>query len=129
MGIQEPIGLLTAVHFHFAGFATATIAAATLAFCGEARRAQRWLKLRGADGGGMPYVVAAGFVISPALKMGAALLFSVSVAGLAIAVRGCGTKGGGPTARVVPAGAAALYSRGWCCRELTRSPISWGAMR
>ena len=32
MGIQEPIGLLTAVHFHYAGFATATIAAATLRF-------------------------------------------------------------------------------------------------
>jgi len=32
MGIQEPIVLLTAVHFHYAGFATATIAAATLRF-------------------------------------------------------------------------------------------------
>ena len=34
MGIQEPIGLLTAVHFHFAGFATAMIAAATLRSAG-----------------------------------------------------------------------------------------------
>src|ERR1019366_2352913 len=43
MGIQEPIGLLTAVHFHFAGFATAIIAAATLHFA-EKRGDYRWLK-------------------------------------------------------------------------------------
>jgi hypothetical protein len=32
LGIQEPIGSLTAVHFHYAGFATAMIAAAMLRF-------------------------------------------------------------------------------------------------
>jgi hypothetical protein len=87
MGIQEPIGLLTAVHFHFAGFATATIAAATLQFA-EARLAGRdgWLRcLRGVAVLVivMPFVVAAGFVISPVLKMVAAIVFSASVFGLA----------------------------------------------
>jgi hypothetical protein len=96
MGIQEPIGMLTAVHFHFAGFATATIAAATLQFA-----ERRWLKPVVAMVLGMPFVVAAGFVISPGLKMGAALLFSASVAGLAIFVRACGRQAKDATARVL----------------------------
>jgi hypothetical protein len=83
MGIQEPIGLLTAVHFHFAGFATATIAAATLQFAEERGKA-RGLRLLVPLVIGMPFVVAAGFVISPVLKMVAALVFSASVAGLAV---------------------------------------------
>lgn len=87
MGIQEPIGLLTAVHFHFAGFATATIASATLLFA-EVRFAGRDSLLRWLRGVvvlvlGMPFLVAAGFVISPGLKMVAAMVFSASVAGLA----------------------------------------------
>ena len=96
MGIQEPIGLLTAVHFHFAGFATATIAAATLQFAERG-----WLKPVVAVVLGMPFVVAAGFVISPGLKMGAAVLFSASVAGLAIFVRACGRQAKDATARVL----------------------------
>jgi hypothetical protein len=100
MGIQEPIGLLTAVHFHFAGFATATIAAATLQFA-ERRGKYRWLKPVVLMVVGMPIVVAAGFVISPVMKMVAAILFSASVAGLAIAVRGCGRKAEDPTARIL----------------------------
>jgi len=104
MGIQEPIGLLTAVHFHFAGFATATIAAATLQFAerhGELGWEYRWLKPIVVMVAALPIVVAAGFVISPALKMAAAILFSASVAGLAIAVRACGTKAENPTARIL----------------------------
>src|SRR5271166_531653 len=102
MGIQEPIGLLTAVHFHFAGFATAMIAAATLGFAERrAEDKQRWLRVVVGMVAGMPIVVAAGFVVSPVLKMGAAILFSVSVAVLAIAVRGCGGKAEDATARVL----------------------------
>ena len=88
MGIQEPIGLLTAVHFHFAGFATATIAAATLRFAeGQGRwRALRWVVPFVIA---MPFLVAAGFVFSPALKMGAGIAFSASVMALAIIVRAC----------------------------------------
>jgi len=100
MGIQEPIGLLTAVHFHFAGFATAMIAAATLQFS-ERRGEQPWLRRLVLVVVGLPIVVAAGFVISPVLKMGAAILFSASVAGLAVAVRACGRKAEDPTARIL----------------------------
>jgi hypothetical protein len=100
MGIQEPIGLLTAVHFHFAGFATATIAAATLAFA-KRRGTHRWLEAVGMMVVGMPFVVAAGFVISPTLKMGAAVVFSVSVAGLAVALHRCGKKAEDPLARML----------------------------
>jgi len=100
MGIQEPIGLLTAVHFHYAGFATATIAAATLAFAAERGR-QRWLKWVVLTVVALPFVVAAGFVVSPAMKMVAALLFSVSVAALAVFLRAYGRQTGNATARVL----------------------------
>jgi hypothetical protein len=100
MGIQEPIGLLTAVHFHFAGFATATIAAATLRFA-ERRALYPWLKAVVVMAAGMPFVVAAGFVISPTLKMAAAVVFSASVAGLAIALRACGKQAEESAARIL----------------------------
>jgi len=86
LGIQEPIGLLTALHFHFAGFAGATIAGTTLHFA-ELRGRARGLRWSVALVVGMPFLVAAGFVISPLLKMIAAVIFSVSVAALAISVR------------------------------------------
>src|SRR5450631_1604810 len=100
MGIQEPIGLLTAVHFHFAGFATAIIAAATLRFA-EASAPHKWLQRRVLMVAVLPVVVAAGFVISPVVKMGAAVLFSMSVAVLAIAVRAYGRKAHDATARIL----------------------------
>lgn len=100
MGIQEPIGLLTAVHFHFAGFATAMIAAATLQFA-ERRGEARWLRWLVGSVIALPYLVAAGFVISPALKMVAGVFFSISVAGLAVFVRGCGRKAKDASARVL----------------------------
>lgn len=88
MGIQEPIGLLTAVHFHFAGFATATIAAATLKYA-ERRGGLRRVRWVVPFVIGMPFLVAAGFVVSPALKMGAGIAFSISVMVLAIFIRAC----------------------------------------
>ena len=100
MGIQEPIGLLTAVHFHFAGFATAMIAATTLQFALR-RGEQRWLQGVVLIVAGLPLLVAVGFVISPTLKLTAAVLFSGSVAGLAFAVRACGRKAEDATARVL----------------------------
>ncbi len=110
MGIQEPIGLLTAVHFHFAGFATAMIAGATLQFAerrGEYRWEYRWVKPVVLMVAGLPIVVAAGFVISPTMKVAAAILFSASVAVLAVAVRACGRKVEDPTARILLQVAAA----------------------
>jgi YndJ-like protein len=82
MGIQEPIGLLTAVHFHFAGFATATIAATTLRYV-ERWGERRWLRRLVIVVAILPFLVAAGFVVSPVLKMAAAAVFSGSVAVLA----------------------------------------------
>ena len=100
MGIQEPIGLLTAVHFHFAGFATAMIAAATLRFA-ERRGEERWLRRVVMVVVGMPFLVAAGFVISPGLKMAAAVAFSAGVAGLAIFLRGCGRRAKNGMSRIL----------------------------
>ena len=100
MGIQEPIGLLTAVHFHFAGFATAMIGAAMLGFA-EKRGRHWWLMVLVLMVAGLPFIVAAGFVISPALKMAAAILFSASVAGLAIFLRFYGRRVENSTARIL----------------------------
>jgi hypothetical protein len=82
MGIQEPIGLLTAVHFHFAGFATAMIGGATLRFA-ETRGESRWLGRVVMAVVLLPFVVATGFVISPMLRMVAGVAFSGCVVGLA----------------------------------------------
>jgi hypothetical protein len=100
MGIQEPIGLLTGVHFHFAGFGTATIAAATLAFA-EQDGAQRWLRRVVVLVLVLPFVVAAGFVISPVMKMSAAVMFSMAVAALAVFLRLWGRRASNGTARVM----------------------------
>ena len=75
--------LLTAVHFHYSGFATATIAVAALGFAdrwGDAGRVWRPVALGVAF---LPFAVAAGFVFSPILRAGAAAAFSVSIVGLA----------------------------------------------
>ena len=100
MGIQEPIGLLTAVHFHYAGFATAMIAAAMLQFAAK-RHEYRWLRWLVAVVIGMPFMVALGFVISPPLKLAAAAVFSASVAGLAVVLRSCAKRLQSGTARVL----------------------------
>lgn len=98
LGTLEPIVLLTAVHFHFAGFATAIISAAMLRFA-QQRGDDRWLNKLLPLVVGMPFVVAAGFVISPALKMGAAVMFSLSAAALAIVLRSLAQGTQSPTAR------------------------------
>src|SRR6266849_4589854 len=65
LGVQEPIVLLTAVHFHYTGFATSLLAGTTVAFLqrrGEESRiihALVWLVAF------LPFVVASGFVFSP----------------------------------------------------------------
>jgi hypothetical protein len=100
MGIQEPIGLLTAVHFHFAGFATAMIGAAMLRFA-EKRGKHPWLQVLVLMVAGLPFIVAAGFVISPMVKMVAAILFSANVAGLAISLRAFGRRAENATARIL----------------------------
>ena len=83
LGIQEPIGLLTAVHFHYTGFATAMVLGALLI---HTRLHGQFKKIF--DGVsviviGTPFVVAAGFVYSPTLKMVAAVVLSLGVVALA----------------------------------------------
>lgn len=97
LGIQEPIGLLTAVHFHFAGFATALIAAGMLRFDGQSR----WLKWVVPVVIGMPYMVAVGFVVSAVLKMATAVIFSLSVAALAVLLRSFGKRAQQPEVQVL----------------------------
>ena len=84
MGFQEPIILLTAVHFHYSGFATALIASATL--CEFQRRrlnmpglpALIWLIVL------LPFLLAAGFVFSPVLRLVAAISLSTCITALAM---------------------------------------------
>jgi len=83
LGIQEPIELLTAVHFHYTGFATALLAGALLAHSGRNGGRLSVLKTIVALVIVTPYVVAMGFVCSATLKMVAAVVLSASVAVLA----------------------------------------------
>lgn len=84
MGFQEPIILLTAVHFHYSGFATALIAAATLR-----EFESRGLRMPGLSAlvglvALLPFALAAGFVFSPTLRFVAAIALSASVTALAL---------------------------------------------
>lgn len=82
MGFTEPIVLLTAVHFHFTGFAGSLVAAAASL---RIRAPGRAPLLAAAALGmvlGTP-LLAVGFVFSPSLKFAASLLLAASFAGLA----------------------------------------------
>lgn len=79
LGFQEPIVLLTSVHFHYSGFAVAVLAGAAIRFCERRHlsvsflRAITWLLLF------LPFLLAAGFVISSGWRVAAALGLAVSV--------------------------------------------------
>jgi hypothetical protein len=81
MGFQEPIILLTAVHFHYSGFATAVIAAAALS---TVRRSGwtsfRMLVLLAVL---LPFALAAGFVFSRILRFIAAMALAIVIIVLA----------------------------------------------
>jgi len=83
LGIQEPIVLLTAVHFHYTGFATTLLAGALLTHARRNGNRLRGLRAIVALVIVTPFVVAAGFVWSPTLKMVAALVLSVSLVAMA----------------------------------------------
>jgi transcriptional regulator GlxA family with amidase domain len=76
------------------------IAAAMLQFAAQ-RQERRWLPWLVVVAIGMPFVVAAGFVISPQLKLGAAALFSASVACLAVVLRSSAKRLQSGTARIL----------------------------
>jgi hypothetical protein len=85
MGFKEPIILLTAVHFHFAGFAVAVITGALGRYLRERPElGRKWFPLVAAGAvAGMP-MVATGFVFSPAFKVFAIGAFVLSLAGLSV---------------------------------------------
>lgn len=78
-GFQEPIVLLTSVHFFYSGFAIAVLASAAIRVC-ERRNVSAGI-LRGLVWAVLllPFLLAAGFVISPVLRMGAALALALTV--------------------------------------------------
>ena len=87
LGFQEPIVLLTAVHFHYAGFAAPLLArsmARTLAVERENRGVPGLFKLVVAGVLLGPALLAAGFVIGPRLKLVAALVLAAGEIALAI---------------------------------------------
>jgi YndJ-like protein len=79
MGFQEPILLLTAVHFHYTGFATAQLAGALSVYAGRHNRAPRLLLPVVVLVLAMPFAVAAGFVWSGILKVAAVIVLSLSL--------------------------------------------------
>ncbi len=82
-GFQEPIILLTAVHFHYSGFGLATIAAATVQTA-RLRSWRSWLLGRAATlAVFLPFLLAAGFVFSAALKVASAVALAFGVMTLA----------------------------------------------
>jgi YndJ-like protein len=81
-GFQEPIVLLTAVHFHFAGFLSAVLAGLTY----ERLRETRWSKpLRAALTGVVvgPGLLGLAFLAGPKLKLAAVVLIVLGQFGLA----------------------------------------------
>ena len=83
LGVEEPIKLLTAVHFHFTGFAVPLIAGATGRFLAKASPLTRRLFRFVAAGviGGTP-LIAAGFVFSPILKVVSVVFLATSLMAL-----------------------------------------------
>ncbi len=82
LGFQEPIVLLTAVHFHFAGFASAVLAGLTY----ERLRESRWKAVLQAALLAVvcgPGILGLAFLFGPKLKLVAALLIAVGQFGLA----------------------------------------------
>ena len=87
LGFQEPIVLLTAIHFHYAGFAAPLIARATSSpLSGSSGAVRRIFRLVAVGVLACPGLLAAGFIIGPRIKLAAALLLAVSQVGLAICV-------------------------------------------
>lgn len=87
LGFTEPIVLLTAVHFHYSGFVTATLFALAwphVAQGGKLRTASAAVIVMA--GLCSPPLVAAGFVLSPALKLAAVAAFCVALCGFALLV-------------------------------------------
>lgn len=82
VGFQEPIVLLTAVHFHFAGFLSAVLAGLTY----ERLRETRWGKPLAAALVGVvvgPGLLGLAFLVGPKVKLAAVILIVLGQIGLA----------------------------------------------
>ena len=87
MGFQEPIVLLTAVHFHYAGFAAPLLARPAGRGLGHIGKSTLAIALYRAVAAGVllgPGVLAMGFVVGPRVKLAAALILALSEVGLAL---------------------------------------------
>jgi len=83
---QEPIVLLTAVHFHYTGFGLATIAAVTLRVAEQRRGRSIILRSAAILVAVLPFLIAAGFVFSLTLKLVSVAALSISVTVLAVGI-------------------------------------------
>jgi YndJ-like protein len=89
MGFKEPLVLLTAVHFHFSGFAAPRLVGAAGIQVGNLAFVRRRLFTATALGVIVgPALVAAGFVFAPVLKAFGAFLLTTSLTGLSVVVLG-----------------------------------------
>jgi YndJ-like protein len=87
LGFQEPIVLLTAVHFHYAGFAAPLLARSARRALGGSQMSSARRALLNVVAAGVlvgPGLLAAGFVIGPRVKLAAALVLAASETGLAL---------------------------------------------
>jgi len=87
MGFEEPIVLLTAIHFHYAGFAAPLFARSAARAIETRRRGVPYLFARLVALGVLagPGVLSLGFILGPQVKLAAALILAASEIGLAIA--------------------------------------------
>jgi len=100
VGFQEPIVLLTAVHFHFAGFLSAVLAGLTY----ERLRETRWSKpLRMALTGVVvgPGLLGLAFLVGPKVKLAAVILIVLGQVGLASGMIRVALGNVNPVARVL----------------------------
>ena len=85
LGFEEPIVLLTAVHFHYAGFAAPLLArAAGKDRQGSAALGRIFFRIVATGVLASPGLLAAGFVVGPRFKLTAALVLAASQVGLAM---------------------------------------------
>ncbi len=85
LGFKEPIVLLTAVHFHFSGFAAPIIAGATGSLIGRTPSVRRLIYSVACLGViASPALLAAGFVLLPALKLVSAFILAFSLTVIAV---------------------------------------------
>jgi heme/copper-type cytochrome/quinol oxidase subunit 4 len=101
---QEPIVLLTAVHFHYAGFAAPLLARSTRIALARSRMRTKGAAFLNSIAVGVlvgPGMLAAGLLIGPRVKLAAALVLALSEVGLALFFLFALRHSGDPRARLL----------------------------